>query len=54
MKKKCSFNQICSVEPKRIFLRFLTAVFIVKNDVKNDPQQHPHFVFLLRSKRGGE
>ena len=43
-----------SVEPMRIFSRFLTAVFIVKNDVKNDPQQRPHFVFLLRSNRGGE
>ena len=51
LKNLCSTS---SVEPKRIFLQFLTAVFIVKNHVENDPQQHPHFVFRLRSNRGGE
>ena len=52
--KKSDLCCSSSVEHKRIFPRFLTAVFIVKNDVKNDQQQRPHFVFRLRSNRGGD
>ena len=53
MQKK---SDLCSssVEHKRIFSRFLAAVFIVKNDVKNDQQQRPHFVFRLQSNRGSD
>ena len=59
MQKKIFFSKsdLCcssSVEHKRIFSRFSTAVFIVKNDVKNDQQQRPHCVFRLWSNRGGD
>ena len=59
MQKKYFFkNQIYVVlvvwSIREFFARFLTAVFIVKNDVKNDQQQRPHFVFRLRSNRGGD